>query len=298
MSVKSKLINNNRNIAYSTSKLNAVKNAFLKEIPEYNGTVSNGTDTMDATATPSDVVSGKTAYVRGMKITGTHSCPSVNVETEELTVTPSTDTQTITATSGKYLSQVTVNPIPNDYIIPNGTLEVDSNGTFDVINYASVNVNVASSGDGGSSNIEYDADNNTVTIDGVVYDLILHLDTVTSVVDGTKIPALPSDITNDKKWWIFHNAKEYVAVVGIYDFGKYGSYIRPIKDGVELDDMTRCPSQKYTLPLEFTADDEWTSAGNIYSVSTSWFKDAGNTDIYVWDGYTTPTDTLYFGKTV
>lgn len=61
-------------------------------------------------------------------------------------VTPTKSTQIVTPDTGyDGLSRVTVNPIPNQYITPTGTLTITENGTYDVTAYASVIVNVSSS---------------------------------------------------------------------------------------------------------------------------------------------------------
>ena len=71
------------------------------------GNLQEGVDTSDATATASDILSGKTTYKNGSKITG--NIQSVAAKT----VTPSTSSQTAVS-SGNYCSgTITVGAIPN-----------------------------------------------------------------------------------------------------------------------------------------------------------------------------------------
>lgn len=64
---------------------------------------------------------------------------------QEKTITPTTSQQEVVADEDyDGLSKVVVNAIPSEYIVPSGELSITQNGTYNVTNYASANVNVAS----------------------------------------------------------------------------------------------------------------------------------------------------------
>lgn len=72
------------------------------------------------------------------------------IQTEMKTITPTTSEQNIIPSNGKYLSAVTVEAIPSNYIVPSGTLSITENGTHDITNYSAVNVNISGAGVSGS----------------------------------------------------------------------------------------------------------------------------------------------------
>lgn len=65
------------------------------------------------------------------------------IQTQTKSAMPTKGAQNITPDSGKFLSSVSVAPIPEEYIIPAGEISITQNGSVSVKNYETANVNVA-----------------------------------------------------------------------------------------------------------------------------------------------------------
>lgn len=116
--------------------------SLVMEISPFNGEIS---DASEATTFGYYALGGGILYCQYINGTWELMIYESNITSEEQIVTPTTSAQEITPTSADYLSKVTVNAIPSKYIVPSGTLSIDTNGTHDVTNKASVNVNVLTS---------------------------------------------------------------------------------------------------------------------------------------------------------
>lgn len=77
----------------------------------------------------------------GVKVLGIEGTYDNRKEEQEKTVTPSKETQEVTAdTTEMALSKVIVEPIPNEYIVPSGKVEIKDTNEVDVTQYAAAQV--------------------------------------------------------------------------------------------------------------------------------------------------------------
>ena len=91
------------------------------------------------------LLNSQTVTIDDIKLALQDKCVGEVINLQEKTVTPTKSVQTVTPDSDyNGLSKVTVNAIPSDYIKPSGTLNITTNGTHNVTNYASASVNVPS----------------------------------------------------------------------------------------------------------------------------------------------------------
>lgn len=107
--------------------------------------------TPSITVSSGGLITAKSTQTAGYVASGTKQATKKLTTQVAKTVTPTKSSQTAVASGVYTTGAVTVAAIPDTYIQPIGTLEVTENGTHDVKNYASVNVNVAGGGGGGEN---------------------------------------------------------------------------------------------------------------------------------------------------
>ena len=124
----------------------------------------------------SGLITASATQSAGYVPAGTKSATKQLTRQAAKTVTPTKSEQTAVAAGVYTTGAVKVSKIPDSYIIPSGTKSITENGTHDVTAFASVNINVPTSG--GNSSVTPGSYTSTVG------DSIAHVDW-TNVYNGT-----------------------------------------------------------------------------------------------------------------
>ena len=141
MSIQSEItrIINYRDLSFEACREKGVEvpqDAIIDDLPGYIALISSGGGGITVVETP-DEHGGTIVTITGDTVT-----------LQSKVATPTETLQTISPDEGYTgLSQVRVNPIPSQYIVPTGTKSITANGTgIDVAAYATVDVAVPASG--------------------------------------------------------------------------------------------------------------------------------------------------------
>lgn len=134
--------------------------------------------------------------------------------TQTKEVTPTKETQIVKADMGYELESVTINSIPNEYVIPSGTIDITSNGIANVSGYENANINVEKQLFLQSKNVIPSKEIQNIIADEN-YDALLNV-VVEPIPSEYTIPSGTLDITTNG----IHNVKNYesanVKVVSAY----------------------------------------------------------------------------------
>lgn len=115
--------------------------ASLDDLAALVAAITGGEDLDEVLGEQDDLIAQILTALEGKAAGGGAADPVI----EALTVTENGTYEAPSGTDG-YNPVVVSVPVPDGYIVPAGELEITENGTHDVTEYASVNVNVAASG--------------------------------------------------------------------------------------------------------------------------------------------------------
>jgi hypothetical protein len=205
-------------------------------------------------ATPVITVNSSTGLITA--IAGTKSATKQLTTQAKKTVTPSKSFQTAVASGIYTTGAVTVEAIPDEYIVPSGELPITSNGTYDIKNYVSVSVNV--SGTGVAENLDTELD----TQEAKLNQLLSILDSKAS--GGSSNPTAPKKDVN------------------FYDYDGTRLYSYTVEEAQALTELPPLPTQPGLICQEWNYDLVTIKSYNrAMDIGATYITDDGKTRLYI-----------------
>ena len=160
---------------------------------------------------------------------------NIEILVQDKIIEPTREIQTVTADEDyDQLGTVTVNPIPDEYIIPDGTLDVDANGDVDVTMFRMARVGVYTPPTLQDKEVTPTKEEQIISYDED-YDGLNSV-IVNSIPDEYIIPSGTLDINKNGTQNISNYDNVKVKVESVANIGPKHLYL--IKDGVEQTDIT------------------------------------------------------------
>ena len=131
---------NSNDLTVSGATVSVPAGYYAESVSKNVSAVTQATPTVSVDE--NGLITAMTTQTAGYVAAGTKSATKQLVVQSTKTVTPTATSQTAVAAGVYTTGAITVSPIPAEYVIPQGELEVSKNGTYNVANKASVVVSV------------------------------------------------------------------------------------------------------------------------------------------------------------
>ena len=230
-----------------------------------------------------------TASRVGMYNVTQYAFANFSVPTESKEFTPTKEVQRYTP-SNMYVTSIKINPIPSEYIVPTGTLEINANGNYNVTQYAYVSVDAKKNEQTKSATPTKEAQ--TILPDK---DMVLSAVYIDAIPSEYIIPSGTLDITRNDTYDVTEVKNVVVNVPvpdgylkpegtlkitnnNLYEISKYQYVNVDVQSGINITDATATPSDVLKGKVAYNNEGKIEGTIETYDYNTS----EGLADYEVW----------------